>query len=172
MTDKTTGVFVPLDDGMLNESQIAKICNPKKSMTENLLAIGTPVTGGELESLGYARLIENNNIGWQFISPDQIGHYAEKGQRVAEATPIISARALLAARDAEIARLREAVTKTSAALERVTEERMTSYQVKNGRWVSIQGDDGERCDIIHSDVTTDCEAAIIVAHKAMEGGAA
>ncbi|ASC04997.1 hypothetical protein [Acetobacter pasteurianus] len=41
------GVFVRLHDGMLNEKQIAALCNPKRSSTENILAIGTPVTGGE-----------------------------------------------------------------------------------------------------------------------------
>ena len=54
MTDKPTGVFVRLHDGALNEEQIAKLCNPKRTMTESLLAIGTPVTGGELETVGWA----------------------------------------------------------------------------------------------------------------------
>lgn len=48
MSDKPTGVFVRLHDGLLNETQIAKLCNPKRSMTESLLAIGTPVTGGDM----------------------------------------------------------------------------------------------------------------------------
>lgn len=43
------GVFVRLHDGMLNEKQIAALCNPKRSSTENILTIGTPVTGGEID---------------------------------------------------------------------------------------------------------------------------
>lgn len=74
----------------------------------------------------------------------------------------------IAALEAEISQLREALSKSHAALKRVTDERSTSYQARNGKWVSIQGDDGERCDIIHSDITTDCEAAV----EALKGGAA
>lgn len=77
--------------------------------------------------------------------------------------------AALAALRAEVGRLREALVKSRDALVRVTDERSTSYQARNGRWVSIQGDDGERCDIIHSDITTDCYAAVEFASAALKG---
>ncbi|MFS8367811.1 hypothetical protein ACJRO0_10000 [Acetobacter oryzifermentans] len=71
--------------------------------------------------------------------------------------------------DQEIASLRRALEKSLEALVRVTHERSTAYQARNGKWVSIQGEDGERCDIIHSDITTDCEAAIEFANAALKG---
>ncbi|MBO1325381.1 hypothetical protein K2X14_11420 [Acetobacter sp. TBRC 12305] len=49
MTDqKPTGVFVRFHDGQLSETQIAKIFNPKRTMIESLLAIGTPLQDGDL----------------------------------------------------------------------------------------------------------------------------
>lgn len=85
-------------------------------------------------------------------------------------TPIADAQ--IAAREVEIVQLRDVLVKAADALMRVTEERSTSYQAKNGKWVSIQGDDGERCDIIHSDITIDCEAALSDVLKVLKGGAA
>ena len=48
MSDKPTGIFVRLP---LSDEQIRKLYNPKKSGNENLLAIGTPVTGDEVDRL-------------------------------------------------------------------------------------------------------------------------
>lgn len=103
MTDKPTGVFVrfPLD-----EAQIMKLYNPKKSGNENLLAIGTPVTGGELDVVAYADpsdlpLNDGTECNW----------YAEvAGKTEDECTEGLvrqsDALAKLAEKDAEIARLR------------------------------------------------------------------
>lgn len=44
---KPAGVFIRLHDSMLNEMQISVLCNPKRSSTENILAIGMPVAGSE-----------------------------------------------------------------------------------------------------------------------------
>ena len=50
MTKEVKGVFVRLP---LDEAQIMKLYNPKKSGNENLLTIGTPVTGGDIPVAAY-----------------------------------------------------------------------------------------------------------------------
>jgi len=60
-------------------------------------------------------------------------------------------------REAELA---AALRDAEAALAGVVGGRMSQYQARNGRWVTIEADDGERCDIIHSDITTECEGAL------------
>ncbi|MFT8945972.1 MAG: hypothetical protein ABF876_05245 [Acetobacter aceti] len=73
-------------------------------------------------------------------------------------------------RDMQIARLTGALQKARDALVSVTEGRSEQYQARNGRWMSIQGEDGERCDIIHSDITTECEGALKVVRIALNEG--
>jgi len=70
-------------------------------------------------------------------------------------------------RDATITTLREALETTCKALERVEAERMVSYKARNGRDCHIQADDGERCDILHSDITFECKNAFEDALKAL-----
>lgn len=104
-----TGVFVRLHDGALNEEQIAKLCNPKRTMTESLLAIGTPVAGGELEVVGYADaadlpLSDGGPTNWTAdISAKPDEHTTEALVRQSDAL------AKLAEKDAEIARLNAAI---------------------------------------------------------------
>ncbi|MFT8886530.1 MAG: hypothetical protein ABF946_10050 [Acetobacter papayae] len=104
MTDqKPTGVFVRLHNGQLSEGQIAKICNPKRTMTENLLAIGMPVAGSELEVVAY------DNVASGYLS------------RVEPVTPNINlvrqsdAQAAIATVQAENVRLREALASSKRA---------------------------------------------------------
>lgn len=74
-----------------------------------------------------------------------------------EAALMSDATAALIEADFHIAQLHTLLSDAAEALSRVVDERSTSYRAGNGRQVSIQSDDGERCDIIHSDITTDCE---------------
>ena len=99
------GVFVRLHDGMLNEKQIAALCNPKRSSTENILTIGTPVTGGEMDY--YAQIIwfedapEPEIVAWR-------NRDIKKGDNI-KVVRQTDALAKLAEKDAEIARLRKAL---------------------------------------------------------------
>ncbi|ASL41508.1 MULTISPECIES: hypothetical protein [Acetobacter] len=101
------GVFVRLHDGMLNEKQIAALCNPKRSSTENILTIGTPVTGGEMDY--YAQIIwfedapEPEIVAWR-------NRDIKKGDNV-KVVRQSDALAKLVERDAEIARLNQKITK-------------------------------------------------------------
>lgn len=106
MTDqKPTGVFVPLHEGQLREDQIAKICNPKLTMTESLLAIGTPVQESGLTCIGNIVWFENDR-------EPVLGSYVPAVFKQGSGVPVASlheAQAQIAARDAEIVRLREAL---------------------------------------------------------------
>lgn len=73
-----TGVFVRLP---LDEAQIMKLYNPKKSGNENLLAIGTPVTGGELRMRGYEYEVKRQGC-------DEFSH--DVGRSVSSINPAIS----------------------------------------------------------------------------------
>ncbi|MFT9070305.1 MAG: hypothetical protein ABF446_08410 [Acetobacter orientalis] len=86
MTDqKPTGVFVRLP---LSNEQLGKLLAPIGPLNERLLAIGTPVAGGELEVVCYSH--EIGNTGSLVRQSDAIAKLAEK--------------------DAEIVRLREGLT--------------------------------------------------------------
>lgn len=78
----------------------------------------------------------------------------------------------LTEKDALIARLVGTLKKACDALTSVVDGRTEQYQGRNGRWVSIQSEDGERCDIIHSDITTECEGALEVVRAILNEGAA
>lgn len=86
MTEKITGVFVKLP---LDEAQIMKLYDPKRSGNENLIAIGTPVPG------------------WVMPVTTTLGTLRDPVPCVRQA----DALAKLAEKDAEIARLREALAK-------------------------------------------------------------
>lgn len=121
MTQNPTGVFVRLP---LNEEQIIKLYNPKQSGNENLLSIGTPVTGADLDpsrdsfEAFYSQMC-TKATGCAGVNPDYVrglrsgdGYgYRTFLNNVWEAWPefIDFAQAQLAARDAEIVRLREAL---------------------------------------------------------------
>ncbi|MFT9361283.1 hypothetical protein [Acetobacter okinawensis] len=167
MSDQPTGVFVRLP---LSEEQKASVYDltSKGGATDAILAIGTPVTGGGLTRTGTIAWFEKDR-------EPSLASYCPGLFKAGDSVPVTSlpiAQAHIAALESEVVRLRGVIVEAVDALTRVTEERSTQYQAKNGRWVSIQADDGERCDIIHSDITTDCEAAILSAHKALKGGAA
>lgn len=53
-----------------------------------------------------------------------------------------------------------ATNKVIAAARRVIAERFGTYKAGNGREVSIEGDDGEKCWIVHSDPMFCLEEAI------------
>lgn len=99
-----TGVFVRLP---LDEAQILKLYNPQKSGNENLIAIGTPVTGAGVEVAAYDNIAS--------------GHLS----RVEPVSPNISlvrrsdALAKLAEKDAEIARMAAEIAWIRGRLEAV-----------------------------------------------------
>lgn len=195
MSAKPAGVFVRLplsaDDVRKMDIAIARswITQAKpaqeKCAEDGILAIGTPVTGGNLDPSResfekfYAQMCARatgHNTTPEYVSGLRTGDtYGGRTylNNVWQAWPeyVQYSQSHIAALEAEVVRLRGVIVESVDALTRVTEERSTQYQAKNGRWVSIQADDGERCDIIHSDITTDCEAAILSAHKALKGGA-
>lgn len=115
MTDqKPTGVFVRLP---LSEDQIDALYNPKRSGEENLLSIGTPVQVMELYVVGYEyemalRIEGGEGVEWEEAMPRRFIPPYEDGWRVRNVVPLVrqsDAQAQIAARDAEIVRLREAL---------------------------------------------------------------
>ncbi|MCI2023636.1 MAG: hypothetical protein LKJ63_03415 [Acetobacter fabarum] len=163
MSAKPAGVFVRLPLSEEQKQGMYDYVSGDASMEDAIRGIGTPVIGGDIPIIGTIHIGEN---GKPFFTAPEL--YSVGGDVVRQS----DAQAQIAALEAEVVRLRGVIVESVDALTRVTEERSTRYQAKNGRWVSIQADDGERCDIIHSDITTDCEAAILSAHKALKGGAA
>jgi hypothetical protein len=65
------------------------------------------------------------------------------------------------------AQVRAAFEALIAAAENVEMFRETSYVAKNGRRISIQADDGERVDLVHSDQTETLKAATDAAKLAL-----
>ncbi|KXV12591.1 FAD-binding protein [Gluconobacter oxydans] len=89
-----------------------------------------------------------------------------------ETTPLYTHPANVAALEGRIAELEGALKEAAIALEQVKDGERGGYRSRNGKFVSIQMSDGERADIIHSDVTTECERALEIARAALkrEGG--
>lgn len=79
--------------------------------------------------------------------------------------------ALLAARDAQIARLASLLEKLTAAAETIESNKFSNYRARNGRMIGIESDDGERCDIVHSDLTFELNAAAEEARAALTSDA-
>lgn len=82
------------------------------------------------------------------------------------------ARADAEASKARVTVLEGVLSAAVSALEQVTDGERGGYNARNGKFVSLQMSDGERADIIHSDVTTECEGALETARAALtrEGG--
>jgi hypothetical protein len=55
-----------------------------------------------------------------------------------------------------IAELDGALSYSCDALQSVQDGASRTYKARNGREMGIQADDGEACDIIHSDITYQC----------------
>lgn len=153
MTDKPTGVFVrlPLSEEQahtfLKESSAAwDECNGSSdglACESGLLAIGTPVTGGELAVVAYADpsdlpLNDGSECNW----------YTEvTGKTEDECTEGLvrqsDALALLAARDAEIARLREALDQIEIGIDALPDElecgdRMTAREMQRQALIIVK----------------------------------
>jgi hypothetical protein len=71
----------------------------------------------------------------------------------AQSAEIAALQAQLAERDGVIAGLRDAG-------QQVIDQMTSTYRARNGREVGIQGDDGEKCWIVHSDYITELCAAL------------
>jgi len=79
--------------------------------------------------------------------------------------------ATVAALEARVKELEGALKEAAYALERVKDGERGGYNARNGKFVSLQMSDGERGDIIHSEVTEDCERALVTVRAAIrEGG--
>ena len=119
---KPTGVFVRLRDGTLSEDQINALYNPKRSGTENLLAIGTPVQRGELEAVGWARASHVGKLPrFHAISTEK--RLEESVRQLWFDLPLVrqsEAQVAIAAVQAENARLRGALTGLLQEWEKLT----------------------------------------------------
>lgn len=73
----------------------------------------------------------------------------------------------VAALEARVKVLKEALVIAVSGLEQVKDGERGGYNARNGKFVSLQMSDGERADIIHSDVTTECEGALETARAAL-----
>jgi hypothetical protein len=71
----------------------------------------------------------------------------------------------------EIERLRAGMSAACNALESLDAGTSRTYKARNGRDVGIQADDGEACDIIHSDITYECLCALEAVRALLEGAA-
>lgn len=85
-----------------------------------------------------------------------------ESQKVAKANSRFVVRAVNAHDD-----LVEALQRADSALQAVTSGASCSYQTDDGKFHSIEADDGERCDIIHSDITCECESAQAIVRAAL-----
>ncbi|GAN66867.1 hypothetical protein [Acetobacter orientalis] len=106
MTDKPTGVFVRLPLSDEQEEQFDTFYGLGGGLEKAVSCLGTPVTGGELEVVGYItdnRPFDTNTLThWILYKHRQ--HDREYGVVLQS-----DALAQIAARDAEITRLREAL---------------------------------------------------------------
>lgn len=172
-TPTPTGVFVRLPLSEDQKQAMYDYVSGDVSMEEVFLAIGTPVTGDDVQVVGWCHPEQLADLHIDNDSPDNERFVVMSRVRIGSRdVPLVRQSdhlAALASLQAEVGQLRAALLKSRDALVRVTDERSTSYQARNGKWVSIQGDDGERCDIIHSDITTDCYAAVEFANAALKG---
>ncbi|HET6610134.1 MAG TPA: hypothetical protein VFG62_25950 [Rhodopila sp.] len=92
--------------------------------------------------------------GWRYLRP---------------ASPTTDAE-LAAARE-EIARLREAATKLLESADLVEANRSAAYKARNGKTISVQTDNGERVDLVHSDNTFGLAMAAIEMRSALNASA-
>lgn len=125
MTDKPTGIFIVLSGAKITAEQAAKardaVVNAPPGLNNYLsavlLAIGTPVTGSELYPIGYInedairRLATGVYRSTSLFRDEDKEHY-----RTMALIRQSDALALLAARDAEIVRLREALVSARDAI--------------------------------------------------------
>lgn len=82
-------------------------------------------------------------------------------------SPLYERPANVPALEARIAELEGALKEAASALEQVTDGERGGYRARNGKFVSLQMSDGERADIIHADVTTECEGALETVRAAL-----
>ncbi|CEF41085.1 hypothetical protein predicted by Glimmer/Critica [Acetobacter senegalensis] len=134
MTDKPTGVFVRLHNGALNEEQIAKLCNPKRTMTESLLAIGTPVTGGELDIVcsideDILRDVRELDDDDEEYVTDMVFKPNPDGVDTVPLVRQSDALAKLAEKDAEIARLSTALQSEDIGFTQTIKERDDAEEI-------------------------------------------
>ncbi|MCP1227935.1 hypothetical protein [Acetobacter fabarum] len=127
MTQKPTGVFVPFP---LTEAQVSACSDARaKAWVEQgkptttstfeaaLLAIGTPVTGGELAVVGWGLYSVGGGKPSLFTNEAMAERWAKHFGRTLH--PVVrqsEAQAQIAARDAEIVRLREALVVARGAI--------------------------------------------------------
>lgn len=134
---KSTGVFVRLHDGQLNENQINALYNPKRSGIENLLAIGTPVQATELWVAAFA------NSKMPLRPWGAIPILFEVSDRRTESfnMPLVlqsEAHSRIMDRDAEIVQLRDGLTVIASsddvenAIDPERNKRIARYYLKGG----------------------------------------
>ena len=125
MSEDVKGVFVRLHDGKLSEQQIADLNDQSMTSLESLLAIGAPVTGGELDASRecferfYSQMC-TQATGCSGVTPDYVrelrcgDNYGGRAflNNIWEAWPdfVDYALAKLAEKDAEITGIRKALT--------------------------------------------------------------
>lgn len=77
---------------------------------------------------------------------------------------------LLDAKEAREREMERALITAKDAFESHGAGTFRTYKARNGREVGIQADDGEACDIIHSDITHECMIALDVVRSALSAG--
>lgn len=117
MSDKPTGVFVRLP---LSETDARKIRSAidtpsyePESLSAELLAIGTPVTGGDVQVVGWCHQVQLADLHKDNGSPDRERFVVmSRTQFVSRDVPLVrqsDAQAQIAALEAEVVQLREAL---------------------------------------------------------------
>lgn len=141
-----------------------------------LEAIGIPIQPcADVETVGVHYEVNLGYYGAPSVWKPRVSVTSSKHLPCRDITPLVrrvDMAAQVTARDMKITQLAAALQKARDALISVTEGRTEQYQARNGRWMSIQAEDGERCDIIHSDISTECEGALEVVRAALNEGAA
>ncbi|RUT25657.1 hypothetical protein C0V97_10320 [Asaia sp. W19] len=112
--------------------------------------------------------------GWQYEYARGDWHdtrspewFIERGTKV---RPLYLRPANVATLEDRVKELEGVLKEAAYALERVKDGKRGGYNARNGKFVSLQMSDGERGDIIHSEVTLHCEYALEALRSAIRAG--
>jgi len=150
---------------------------PKDGTPVLVKTVLTPETFGDIRSHWNGRFVVVQHEGmtasgfdlrWRVACPVGFGGIPDEWF---EGWRPVDRPANVAALEARVKELEGALKEAAYALERVKDGERGGYNARNGKFVSLQMSDGERADIIHSEVTEDCERALEAVRAAIrEGG--
>ncbi|BAT19783.1 hypothetical protein [Asaia bogorensis] len=133
----------------------------------------TALPATEAEHLQEMRFLEQEHFGKAFAAIEKAKKRltAPDEQKREMIAAKLTRPANVAALEARVKELEGVLKEAARALEQVTDGERGGYNARNGKFVCLRMSDGERADIIHSEVTEDCERALVTVRAAIrEGG--